>query len=166
MPANGSLCSGWTSLQTRCSAKESGHNLEFNGPLQTREHSLLVIRRKRGLWTDSAVERDFTPLCVTITCMHLRCTEEAYTCSLEFCLGGFYNKWQLVFCPVLFFRPECACHLSLVCVLFCVISLVMSSISVAEVYCRKINLEGNYKILLFLERWGLALEKTEQCSKK
>ena len=49
------LCSGWTSLQTRRSAKESGHSLEFNGPLQMREHSLLVIRRRRGLWTDSAV---------------------------------------------------------------------------------------------------------------
>ena len=97
MPANGSLCSGWTSLQTRHSAKESGHSLEFNGPLQTREHSLLVIRRIRGLWTDSAADWDFTPLCCTITCMHLHCTEKAYSCSLEFCLGGFYNnKPQLV----------------------------------------------------------------------
>ena len=81
----------------RHSAKESGHSLEFNGPLQTREHSLLVIRRKRGLWIDSAVDTDFTPLCCTITCMHLRCTEKAYSRSLEFCLGGFYNnKPQLV----------------------------------------------------------------------
>ena len=84
-------------MQTRRSAKESGHSLEFNGPLQMREHSLLVIRRKRGLWTDSVVDRDFTPLCCTITCMHLRCTEKAYSRSLEFCLGGFYNnKPQLV----------------------------------------------------------------------
>ena len=62
-----------------------------------REHYLLVIRRRRGLWTDSAADRDFTPLCCTITSMHLRCTEKAYWCSLEFCLGGFYNnKPQLV----------------------------------------------------------------------
>ena len=92
MPANGALCSGWTCLQRRHSAKESGHSLESNGCLQMREHPLLVIRRKRGLWTDSAVDRDFTPLCCTITCMHLRCTEKAYSCSLEFCLGGFYNN--------------------------------------------------------------------------
>ena len=83
--------------------KKSGHNLEFNGPLQTREHSLLVIRRKRGLWIDSAVDTDFTPLCCTITCMHLLCTEKAYSCSLEFCLGGLYNNkaqivWAVLFC--------------------------------------------------------------------
>ena len=59
--------------------------------------------------------------------MHLRCAKKAYSCSLEFCLGGFYNKRQLVFCPVLFLRPQCACCLSLVCVLFCVISLVISN---------------------------------------
>ena len=99
---------------------ESGHSLEFNGPLQMREHSLLVIRRKRGLWTDSAVDRDFTPLCCTITCVHLRCTEKAYSCSLEFCLGGFYiDKPQLV-CTVLFLRLECV--LSVSCV-SCVLSL-------------------------------------------
>ena len=114
-------------LQTRHSAKESGHSLEFNGPLQTREHSFLVIRRKKGLWTDSAVDRDFTPRCYTITCMHLCCAEKAYSCSLEFCLGGFYNKRQLGFCPVLFLRPQCACRLSFVCVLFYVISLVISN---------------------------------------
>ena len=97
MPANGSLCSGWMSLQTRRSAKESGHSLEFNGPLQMREHSLLVIRRRWGLCADSAVDRDFTPLCCMISCMHLHCTEKASSCSLEFCLGGFYNnKQQLV----------------------------------------------------------------------
>ena len=27
--------------------------------------------------------------CCTITCMHLHCTEKAYSCSVEFCLGGF-----------------------------------------------------------------------------
>ena len=127
MPANGSLCSSWASLQTRRSAKESGHSLEFNGPLQMREHSLLEIRRRWGLWADSAVDRDFTPLCYTITYMHLHCAEKVYSCSLEFCLGGFYNKQQLVFCPVLFLWPEYACHLSLACVLFCVISLVISN---------------------------------------
>ena len=90
------LCSGWASLNTRRSAKDSGHSLEFNGPLQMWEHSLLEIRRW-GLWADSSVDRDFTPLCCTITCMHLRSTEKAYSCSLEFCLGGFYNnKPQLV----------------------------------------------------------------------
>ena len=74
-----------------------GYSLEINGPLHTRERSLLVIRRRRGLWTDSAADRDFTPLCCMITCMHLRCTEKGYSCSLEFCLGGFYNnKPQLV----------------------------------------------------------------------
>ena len=97
---------------------ESGHSLEYNGPFQMREHSLLEIRRW-GLWADSAVDRDFTPLCYTITCMHLRCAEKAYSCSLEFCLGGFYNKRQLVFCPVLFLRPECVCRLSLVCLVLC-----------------------------------------------
>ena len=61
-----------------------------------------------------------------LLCDNMYAPEKAYSYSLEFCLGGFYNKWQLVFCPVLFFRPECACHLSLVCVLFCVISLVIS----------------------------------------
>ena len=96
---------------------ESGHSLEFNGPLQTREHSLLEIRRW-GLWADSAVDRDFTPLCYTITCMHLRCAEKAYSCSLEFRLGGFYNKRQLVFCPVLFLRPECA-SVFCVCLVLC-----------------------------------------------
>ena len=51
----------------RRSAKESGHSLEFNGPLQMREHSLhslLVIRKKKELRTDSVVDRDFTPLAV------------------------------------------------------------------------------------------------------
>ena len=38
-----------------------------------------------------------------ITCMHLRCTEKAYSCSLEFCLGGLYNNkaqivWAVLFC--------------------------------------------------------------------
>ena len=51
--------------------------------------------------------------------MHLRCAEKAYSCSLEFCLGGFYNKQQLVFCPVLFLLLECACHLFLVCLVLC-----------------------------------------------
>ena len=121
MPANGSLCSGWASLHTRHSAKESGHSLEFNGPLQTREHSLLEIRRRWGLWADSAVDRDFTPLCYTVTCMHLCCAKKPYSCSLEFCLGGFYNKRQLVFCPVLFLQPEHACRLSFtyVCLVLC-----------------------------------------------
>ena len=97
----------------RHSAKESGHSLEFNGPLQTREHSLLVIRRKRGLWIDSAVDTDFTPLCCTITCMHLRCTEKAYSRSLEFCLGGFSNnKPQLVLRSSV---PPPECVLSVTC---------------------------------------------------
>ena len=95
-----------------------GHSLEFNGPLQTREHSLLEIRRRWGLWADSAVDRDFTPLCYTITCMHLCCAEKAYSCSLEFCLGGFCNKRQLVFCPVLFLRPECV-SVFCVCLVLC-----------------------------------------------
>ena len=93
---------------------ESGHSLEFNGPLQMREHSLLEIRRW-GLWADSAVDRDFTPLCYTITCMHLHCAEKAYSCSLEFCLGGLYNKRQLDFCPVLSLWPEW-CPVCLLCV--------------------------------------------------
>ena len=115
MPANESLCSGWTSLQMRHSAKESGHSLECNGPLQMREHSLLVIRRRRGLWTDSAADRDFTPLCCTITCMHLRCTEKAYSCSLEFCPGGFYNnKPQLVLRSSV--PPAGVCIVCLLCV--------------------------------------------------
>ena len=79
-------------LQTRCSAKESGYSLEFNGPLQTREHSLLVIRRKKGLWTDSAVSWNFTPFCCTITFMHMRYTEKAQSYSLEFCPGGLYES--------------------------------------------------------------------------
>ena len=54
-----------------------------------------------------------------ITCMHMVCAEKAYSCSLEFCLGGFYNKQQLVFCPVLFLLLECACHLFLVCLVLC-----------------------------------------------
>ena len=101
-------------------------------------HLLLISRRECSLvckgplnsrlCPDSAVDRDFTPLCYTITCMHLRCAEKAYSCSLEFCLGGFYNKRQLVFCPVLFLRPECVCVWSVSCVLFCVISLVISNI--------------------------------------
>ena len=95
--------------------KKSGHNLEFNGPLQTRKHSLLVIRRKRGLWTDSAVDRDFTPLCCRITSMHLRCTEKASSCSLEFCLGGFYNnKLQLVLYSSV--PPTGVCIVCLLCV--------------------------------------------------
>ena len=89
MPANGSLCPGWTCLQTRRSAKESGHSLEFNGPLQTREHSLLVIRRKERALGRLCSRQGFHSPCCTITCMHLRCTEKAYSCSLEFCLGGF-----------------------------------------------------------------------------
>ena len=142
MPANGSLCSGWAFLQTRRSAKESGHSLEFNGPLQTREHFLLEIRRRWGLWADSAVDRDFTPLCYTITCMHLCCAEKAYSCSLEFCLGGFYNKWQLVFCPVLFLWPECVCVCvwSVSCVLFCVISLVIPNTQALNPICKSLNL--------------------------
>ena len=118
MPANGSLCSGWAFLQTRRSAKESGHSLEFNGPLQTREHFLLEIRRRWGLWADSAVDRDFTPLCYTKTRTHMRCAEKAYSCSLEFCLGGFYNKRQLLFCPVLFLRSECI-SVFCVCLVLC-----------------------------------------------
>ena len=95
--------------------------LEFNDPLQTRERSLLVIRRRRGLWTDSAADRDFTPLCCTITCMHLRCTEKAYSCSLEFCLGGFYNnKPQLVLRSSV--PPAGVCIVCLLCV-SCVLSL-------------------------------------------
>ena len=69
-------------------------------PSFAREHSLLEIRRRWGLWADSAVDINFTPLCYTITCMHLRCAEKAYSCSLEFCLRGFYNKRRLVSCPV------------------------------------------------------------------
>ena len=46
--------------------------------------------------------------------MHLGCTEKAYSCSLEFCLGGFYNnKPQLVW-AVLFLRPECVLSVSCV----------------------------------------------------
>ena len=48
----------------RRSAEESGHSLEFNGPLQTRELSLLVIRRKKRDSGQTAVDRDFTPLAV------------------------------------------------------------------------------------------------------
>ena len=100
--------------------KKSGHNLEFNGPLQTRKHSLLVIRRKRGLWTDSAVDRDFTPLCCRITCMHLRGTEKAYSCNLEFCLGAFYNnKPQLVLCSSVPLARVCiVCLLCVLCFVF------------------------------------------------
>ena len=102
-------------LANKMFCQGDGHSLEINGPLHTREHSLLVLRRRRGLWTDSAADRDFTPLCCTITCMHLRCTEKAYSCSLEFCLGGFYNnKLQLVLRS--FFPPAGAVYcLSLVC---------------------------------------------------
>ena len=113
-------------LANKMFCQGDGHSLEINGPLHTREHSLLVIRRRRGLWADSAADRDFTPLCCTITCMHLRCTEKAYSCSLEFCLGGLYNNkahivWAVLFCS------SGTCRLSFVCVLFYVISLVISN---------------------------------------
>ena len=111
VPANGPLCQGWTSLQTRHSAKESGHSFEFDGPLQTREHSLLVIRRKKRALDRLCSRQGFHSPC-TITCMHLCCTEKAYSCSLEFCLGGFIilnckffvhfcsSGWR-VYCPSL-----------------------------------------------------------------
>ena len=122
MPANGTLCLGGTCLQTRCSAKESGHSLEFNGPLQIREHSLPVIRRKKGLWTDSAVNRNFTPFCCTITFMHMRCTEQVWSYSLEFCPGGLYkNKlWACLLAQLLFFLwPECVCLLYVLYLVLC-----------------------------------------------
>ena len=118
MPANGTLCLGWTCLQTRCSAKETGHSLEFNGPSQMREHSLPVIRRKKGLWTDSAVSRNFSPFCCMITIMHMRYTEKPWSYSLEFCPGGLYkSKPQACLLAQFFFlRPELC--LSLVCLVF------------------------------------------------
>ena len=105
----------------RRSAKETGHSLEFNGPLQTREHSLPyyslpVIRRKKGLWTDSAVNRNFTPFCCTITFMHMHYTEKAWSYSLEFCPGGLYKSkpQACLLAQLLFFLwPEWC--LSLVC---------------------------------------------------
>ena len=48
--------------------------------------------------------------------MHLRCTEKAYSCSLEFCLGRLYNNKVQIVCTVLFLWPECVYRLSLVCV--------------------------------------------------
>ena len=128
MPANGSLCPGWTCLQTRRSAKESGHSLEFNGPLQTREHSLLVIRRKERALGRLCSRQGFHSPCCTITCMHLRCTEKAYSCSLEFCLGGFIKINRNWFCAV--FSSGRSGILSVSCVsrVFClrVISLTTS----------------------------------------
>ena len=54
-----------------------------------REHSLLVIRRKKRALDRLCSRQGFHSPCCTITCMHLRCTEKAYSCSLEFCLGSF-----------------------------------------------------------------------------
>ena len=121
VPANGSLCLGYTCLQTRRSAKESGHSLEFNGPLQTREHSLLVIRRKERALDRLCSRQGFHSSCCTITCMHLHCTEKAYSCSLEFCLGGFIKINCNQFCAGFFLWPEW-CIVCLLCV-SCVLSL-------------------------------------------
>ena len=134
MPAKGSLCSGWTSLQMRRSAKESGHSVEFNGPLQMREHSLLVIRRRRGLWTDSATDRDFTPLCCMITCMHL---EKAYSCILEFCLGGFYNN-----------KPQSVLHSSVPPAGVCIVCLLCVSCFVFVSFRSQQYLLRNLYVLL------------------
>ena len=138
-------------LQMRRSAKESGHSLEFNGPLQMREHSFLVIRRIRGLWTDSAADRDFTPLCCTITCVHLRCTEKAYSCSLEFCLGGFIiiNRKSFVqFCS----SGRSVYCLSLVC-LVCFVFLSFHSQHFPK---------SKLKRLLLLDTDGKILEREER----
>ena len=102
------------SLQTRCSAKESGHSLEFNSPLQTREHSLLVIRIKKRALDRLCSRQGFHSPCCKITWMHLHCTEKAYSCSLEFCLGGFIK-----INAVIFLQPEC-CIVCLLCVSYVV----------------------------------------------
>ena len=130
----------------RHSAKESGHSLEFNGPLQTREHSLLVIRRIRGLWTDSAADRDFTPLWCTITCMHLCCTETAYSCSLEFCLGGFYNN-----------KPQLVLHSSVPLAGVCIVCLLYVSCFVFVSFRSQHTLkpftgqENQYRMIVFTD---------------
>ena len=100
-------------------AKETGHSLEFNGPLQMREHSLPVIRRKKGLWTDSAVNRSFTPFCCTITFMHMHYTEKAQSYSLEFCPGGLYKSKPQACSLAQFFFLWLELCLSLVCVSLC-----------------------------------------------
>ena len=129
MPANGALCLGRMCLQTRRSAKESGHSLVFNGPLQMRKHSLLVMRRKKGLWTDSAVSRNFTPFCCTITFMHMCYTEKAWSYCLEFCPGGLYKSkpQALLACAVIIFPLARVVSVPCVCLVFYVISLVISN---------------------------------------
>ena len=98
----------------RHSAKESGHSLEFNGPLQTREHSFLVIRRKKGLWTDSAVDRDFTPLLYDNMYAPVLYWKGLFMQSGILPRGLYKNKPQLVLRS--FFPPAGAVYcLSLVC---------------------------------------------------
>ena len=115
-------------LQTRRSARESGHSLEFSGPLQTREHSLPVIRKKKRLWTDSAVNMNFTPFCCMITFMHMRCTEQVWSYSLEFCPGGYIkiNREPACLCSYYFSSGQSVSVSCMSYVLFYVISLVIS----------------------------------------
>ena len=109
-------------LANRMFCQGDGHSLEISGPLQTREHSLPyhslpVMGRKKGLWTDSAVNRNFTPFCCTITIMHTRSTEKASSYSLEFCPGKLYKINRKLACAVLFLWPEW-CPVCLSCVLY------------------------------------------------
>ena len=107
MPTGGALCVGWTCLQARLSAKESGHSLEFNGPLQTREHSLLMIRRRKALDLLCSKHKFHSLLLYDSIYAHVLYWKGLVILSGTL-LALFFFLW-----------PEC---LSRVCVLFCVIS--------------------------------------------
>ena len=124
MPANGTLCSGRMCLQTRCSAKESGHSLEFNGPLQTREHSLPVIRRKKGALDRLYSKQEFHSLLLYDNMYAHVLYWEGLVMQSGILPRRFYKNKPHLICTVLLLRPELCLCLFLVCVsCLCVISL-------------------------------------------
>ena len=70
----------------------------------------------------TAVGRNFAPFCYTITFMHMHCTEQVWSYSLEFCPGGLYkNKLRACLLAQLLFSlwPECVCLLYVWLVVLC-----------------------------------------------
>ena len=116
MPANGTLCSGRMCLQTRCSAKESGHSLELNGPLQTREHSLPVIRRKKGALDRLYSKQEFHSLLLYDNMYAHVLYWEGLVMQSGILPRRFYKNKPHLICTVLLLRPELCLCLFLVCV--------------------------------------------------
>ena len=115
------------SFQGTRSAKESGHSLEFNGPLQKREHSLLVIRKRRKALDRLCSKQKFHSLLLHDN-MHMRYPEKAWSYCLEFCAGGLYKPQGCLLGQLLFFPLARVVSVSCVCLVLYVISLVISNI--------------------------------------